>query len=72
MATNEVRPTRRRFQLEVLARYEVITANGVVGALCRRCPTVLITARNVDGDQRGLTLAEVAEQAVDHELEAHS
>lgn len=50
---------------------EVIEHNGMVGLLCRRCPTVLLTARDLDGSQAGLTLVELVEQAEEHESEKH-
>lgn len=57
---------------DVLARYELVTQRGIVFALCRRCPHLTATARDIDGSQDGVTYAEVAAQALRHELEDHS
>lgn len=55
----------------VLARYEVVEAYGLAGLLCRRCPTILLTARDMGGSQRGVTVVDAAEQAMQHEQEKH-
>ncbi len=52
-------------------RYEAVVANGIIGMLCRRCPTVIFVARNLDGDQSHLTLAELVESVEEHEAENH-
>jgi hypothetical protein len=38
---------------------------------CQRCHHVQIVARDMDGDQKGVTLAEWTESALRHEEEAH-
>ena len=58
-------------RLDVLDRFEMVLTNGIVGTLCRRCPAVQIVARDLDGDQSGLTLAELVEEAERHEREEH-
>lgn len=51
--------------------YEVIQHDGMVGLLCRRGPHILLVARDTEGDQTGLTLAELVDQADAHEQEKH-
>jgi hypothetical protein len=57
--------------LDVLARYEVVTQSGITFTLCRRCPHLMVTARDLDGDQDGVTVAELVEQVLTHEWEDH-
>lgn len=67
--------------LQTLDRYEVIaTVTGdrpVVAWLCRRehddgGAHVAIIATDLDGDQAGLTLGEMAQEALRHEREEHA
>ncbi len=55
----------------LLDRYFVGESKGTVFWLCRRCPTVNIIARNLDGDQTNLTLGEMVQSALGHEREKH-
>jgi hypothetical protein len=56
----------------ILDHYEPITHDGLIAWLCRRCPHVNIIARDLEGDQSGLTLAEMAWSALAHEDECHA
>ncbi len=61
----------------ILDRYEVkayVAPNGkpLHMVYCGRCHHIQITARDLDGDQSGVTLAELAEWAMDHEEEEHA
>lgn len=67
----------------VLDRYPLVDVDGVKAFLCRRCPgdghigvTATDIALNEAGgmvvDQAGVTLADVVEQALNHEREHHS
>jgi|ERR1044072_4597213 hypothetical protein len=60
----------------ILDRYEVkayTAPNGKATHMvyCGRCHHIQITARDLDGDQSGVTLAELAEWAMDHEDDEH-
>lgn len=60
----------------ILDRYEIKAHTAPNGkplhfVYCERCHHIQITARDLDGDQSGVTLAELAEWALDHEEEAH-
>lgn len=55
--------------LAALDRFEVVQYNGMVGWLCRPCAHLSFIARDADGDQKGLTLAEVADDALEHECQ---
>lgn len=56
----------------ILDRYELIVHEGLACWLCRRCPHIGIIARDMDGNQSGLTLAEMAWSALNHEDEQHA
>lgn len=56
----------------ILDQYEMIIHEGIVGWLCRRCPHIGIIARDMSGNQAGLTLAEMAWSALAHEAEVHA
>jgi hypothetical protein len=63
---------------ELLDRYAVKTIppnekrpEPMVVWFCARCNHVQIVARDLDGNQDGMTLAELAEAAIEHEQESH-
>lgn len=55
----------------LLDRHFMGVQNGIIFVLCKRCPNVQFVARDLDGDQTGLTLGELVESALEHERESH-
>lgn len=60
----------------ILDRYEIKAYTAPNGqamhmVYCGRCHHVQVTVRDLEGDQSGVTLAELAEWAMDHEDEEH-
>lgn len=62
--------------MDLLDLYEVRAVpvgedRGIVCWYCHRCRLASTNIRDVDADQTGLTLAELAETVRDHEMEIH-
>lgn len=60
---------------DIAARYEIVHTPDFVALHCRRCVTVLLNGTGIDTQgqitQNGLTLADLVEQAAEHEADMH-
>lgn len=60
---------------QIAEQYRVVAAplDGelLVTMVCHRCPTVLVTTNDTQLDQSTLTLADLVDQAANHEAEHH-